>query len=621
MNDSENIFEGNNIPEDINNENEEDMNEEDMNEDNMNEDNMNDMNEDMNEEDINNNKARIKFSIYDIICEFISMNKRSLICYFILSVGITFTNILVAHYYSKTIDTISTQNKMTSDLKKQLLSVTIIWTSVQFLWGIINWIDSDFIPRLQSFVREKFISRIIDLYKERYQEQEIGLLIAHIIKLPLVIKDLVYQIRNNVIPTISVFIVSLIYFFYIDKSLGIIASTTFISYLSVIFMFNKNCLEYSLAMNDEYYNLHEHISDILTNLLNVYTSVEDKNEVLKFIEKQDILISKSASTMKCTAKHKMLFNLTYLMVFFGINGYALHLFLNKKCLKGPQIVSVFIVSLYLMTEMTNLIKKLDDIYYNVWTMKHIQDYINELDLYDELPIDMNNNNNMNNNSNNVNNVNNTNDNYFMNGDIVYKNVTIKRGDKTIIKNLNLTIGQGDKICIVGKIGSGKTTLINTLIRLMPYSGKISIGKKNIKDVKLETLRKSIIYVPQQPKLFNRTIYENINYGNNKTKQEIQEVLDKYNLDFQLDYNVGKNGENLSGGQRQMIYLIRCMFRKSNIIVMDEPTSSLDSDTKNHILNILSDLLRNKTVIIVSHDSEVIEKYVDRMIDINSINNA
>ena len=127
-----------------------------------------------------------------------------------------------------------------------------------------------------------------------------------------------------------------------------------------------------------------------------------------------------------------------------------------------------------------------------------------------------------------------------------------------------------------------------------------------------------MYVPQHPIPFNRTLYENIAYGmKNISKDEVSKLLQRLGIDrlfepLGLDSQVGKHGEKLSGGQKQVIFLLRCLLRKSNIVILDEPTSALDQYSKNYIFNILQQVIKNKTVLIITHDPDIL-KYVSRKI--------
>jgi len=142
-------------------------------------------------------------------------------------------------------------------------------------------------------------------------------------------------------------------------------------------------------------------------------------------------------------------------------------------------------------------------------------------------------------------------------------------------------------------------------------GDITIGDVSVKQISAEKIHEEIFYIPQKPKLFNRTLYENIVYGLKKppTPAEIIRTLHDLGLEDiavifekKMDDKMGITGNNLSGGQRQMVWLLRSFYRPSRILVLDEPTASLDPANKEIMIRIIQRISIGKTVIIVSHDN-------------------
>jgi ABC-type multidrug transport system fused ATPase/permease subunit len=201
---------------------------------------------------------------------------------------------------------------------------------------------------------------------------------------------------------------------------------------------------------------------------------------------------------------------------------------------------------------------------------------------------------------------------FKNGDIVFKNVYHKYNDTFVLENINLTIKKGEKVAFVGHIGSGKTTMIKLILGFQPIvMGDIIIGDVNINNIPNKTLRREIFYIPQKPKLFNRTLYENIVYGLKKppSGEDIIRLLKDLEMDDiaeifneKMNLSVGVDGNFISGGQRQMVWLLRSFYRQSRILIMDEPTASLDQKNKDLLIKIIKKISIGKTVIIVSHDT-------------------
>ena len=198
-----------------------------------------------------------------------------------------------------------------------------------------------------------------------------------------------------------------------------------------------------------------------------------------------------------------------------------------------------------------------------------------------------------------------------NKDITFKNVDFKY-DQTgieIFKSFNLKIKSGKVLGIVGKVGSGKTSLVDLISRIYdPQKGDILIGNKNLKSIEISELRSLISYVPQDNFLFSESIQKNIEFGNpNSSMDEIIDAAKLAQIDleirkFENGYGtiLGERGVTLSGGQAQRISIARSFIKDSEIYLFDDCFSSLDSDTENRILKNLKNNFQKKTLIIISH---------------------
>jgi ATP-binding cassette, subfamily B, bacterial len=191
----------------------------------------------------------------------------------------------------------------------------------------------------------------------------------------------------------------------------------------------------------------------------------------------------------------------------------------------------------------------------------------------------------------------------------------------LFKNFNLDIKPGEKVGLVGHSGGGKTTLTKLILRFMDIdAGEILIDGQNIASVAQEDLRKSIAYVPQDPLLFHRTLEENISYG--KPSAANAEILkaakmahaDDFIRELPNNYEtlVGERGIKLSGGQRQRIAIARAMLKDAPILVLDEATSSLDSESEKYIQEALWKLMEGRTTIVIAHRLSTIQK-MDRIV--------
>ena len=207
------------------------------------------------------------------------------------------------------------------------------------------------------------------------------------------------------------------------------------------------------------------------------------------------------------------------------------------------------------------------------------------------------------------------------GDIEIKNLNFRYGTRRLVlENINLKIQKGQKIAFVGESGSGKTTLSKLLLHLYaPETGDILINGNHIEDIRLETLRERIAYIPQETFLFSGSIFENLTLGlDDATMDDIIEASkmaqahDFINeLPLRYETRLEENGSNLSGGQRQRLAIARAMLKKPDILILDEATSNLDAITERALDRTIHEFARDMTTIFIAHRLSTI-KNCDRI---------
>ena len=197
------------------------------------------------------------------------------------------------------------------------------------------------------------------------------------------------------------------------------------------------------------------------------------------------------------------------------------------------------------------------------------------------------------------------------GNIIFKEVNFKYGndEKKVLKSANLYIKGGKMTALVGLSGAGKSTILNLIPRFYdPSSGSILIDDQSIHQVNIYSLRKNISVVSQETTLFDDTVKNNITYANLEASDE--EIMlaaknsyaDEFIRKLPNGYEtiIGENGVRLSGGEKQRLSIARAMLKKSSVILLDEATSSLDSDTEEKIQNAITLLTKNKTTVVIAH---------------------
>jgi subfamily B ATP-binding cassette protein MsbA len=203
------------------------------------------------------------------------------------------------------------------------------------------------------------------------------------------------------------------------------------------------------------------------------------------------------------------------------------------------------------------------------------------------------------------------------GSIQFSNVAFGYNQQeSVLKDISFTVEPGKTIALVGKSGSGKSTISSLISRFYSgFSGKITIDDIDIKDYKLQHLRNSISIVTQKPNLFNDTVERNIAYGYEDIDKErlvfaaekagCKDFIDRLPDGFRT--YIGDDGVLLSGGQRQRLAIARAFYKNSPIVILDEATSALDTESESFIQESIDELTHGKTTIIIAHRLSTIEK--------------
>ncbi len=205
--------------------------------------------------------------------------------------------------------------------------------------------------------------------------------------------------------------------------------------------------------------------------------------------------------------------------------------------------------------------------------------------------------------------------------VIFRNVSFKYEDQMVLKNINLEVKSGEVVALVGMSGGGKTTLVNLIPRFYDVSeGAILIDGHDIRDVTIASLRRQIGIVTQEPILFDDTTRNNIAYGNRQASHGdiIQAAKSAYAYDFiqalpnKFDTGVGELGARLSGGEKQRICIARALLKNAPILILDEATSSLDTESERAVQKALENLMRGRATLVIAHRLSTVRS-ADRII--------
>ena len=541
-----------------------------------------------------------------IFKEFVKLYPYSTIFNFSFALLTPLNDILLPHLYGEIIDKIYKKRSFI----KLVTIIIILLTLIQIGYLISDYCDIKLYTKLDTFMRTRLFTSVMEGYETDYCELQSGKLIANISKVPNAIAGVYEKAKFSIIPNVLVFIFSVMYFFLWDPIYGSILFCILVI-VSIIFFrgLNSKCKNITLDFEQSINNINENFDDSLRNLTAIYVSNAKDQEIEKTKPLENIFKGLYKKLMICIMQAEILITPMEILVIAAFFVRSIYLMKSKK-LKTSQFVAGFIIVLYVMSSISVLGFQLKEVIHHLGVIQQNDLIVNDLEYKKSQKRKIS--------------INNTGIplTQAQTIDIEFKNVTFGYNTThTILNNFNVEIKHGENVILVGDIGSGKSTFVRLLLEFYkPQSGAIYFNDRPAQEFSVHEIRDAIGYVPQQPILFNRTVMENLQYGNKMCEADIMNVLEKYKL---LDefagladgFNTvaGKNGSVLSGGQRQIVWCVRIILRNPKIIILDEPTASLDENSKNIIYRMLTDIMKDRTIIMVTHD-EYLMKRADRIIN-------
>jgi ABC-type multidrug transport system fused ATPase/permease subunit len=517
-------------------------------------------------------------------------------------------NIYIPDYYGKVISSF----KDGTNLIYMIKILLFLYVLGRIFDELVLYCQYLILPDFSEYITGSIFSLVVNNFNYDFENIKIGEIISKLTKMPDILFNYINLFRLDFLKQLFIFIAAFIHYSTISNTIvGVFAFFIVIHYVYffVMLKYFYGCNKKVNIFQDVVY---ENLNDTMQNISSVYSLNQQEYEKKRFYEFS-------------FAEYKEIFGETYIyylwsfglwaivnIAMFVILNYILYKSYKQKIITSGQLVSSFVITWSILSIYQRAIDSAWDLSEVYGTLYNVEDYFNDLaeknkslkPNVDEKSI-------------------------FKDGDIIisgvyhkyknekqlendgdaddehenYENIEI---DNFILENISITIKKGEKVAFVGKIGSGKSTLVKLIMGYQPLiMGSITIGGVSVNDMTNEDIRKNIFYIPQKPKLFNRTLYENIVYGidNKPSKDQILDIMKLYGIHFKMDLDekVGVEGNSISGGQRQMVWLLRALLHPASVLIMDEPTSALDPTNKILINSIIKKSSVNKTVIIVSHD--------------------
>lgn len=566
----------------------------------------------------------------DLFTTFIRQHRGILAVYVVILCCLTLERVAIPHFYGQLLETIKAAK---FDATYRIFGTVIgIFLVFQILDTVLTYIDANLMPRFEAYVRKHVVNTLLDRYQHQHTELDLGNITSKLIKLPGYLNWLFYKVKAFVFNHVLSILITCGYLFYCHPYLGGIFGSSFLVLALLTFAFCRQCSPLSYEREDTFDRTHEDIQDILYNLQTIYVNRTEKAERARIDAVNQETINRTREAAYCGIPYRVMFALLFIGVFAGITWTSLHLYRTKR-LSLALLVSSFMVTFSILRTCISFYFDFDSFIYIYGGVQVVSDYIEALPqlcntvqtraLPTRAP------------SNGTRGIDIRFDNVHYTPPVLATEAsTSGRATKgkgrtaaasarpPLFDGLSLSLPAGKHVALTGSIGSGKSTIAHILLKLQcVQKGNVTLNGVPLKALDTSDVRKAIQYVPQQPRLFDRTLWENLSYGNPMLRpSDVYDLLRKLELhDLKKVFrrkmyeSVGKQGYKLSGGQRQMVFLMRTLFnRDAKVVILDEPTSALDGRSRDQVLKLIRAGTQHRTLLVITHDDELLH-YVDRVV--------
>lgn len=480
-----------------------------------------------------------------------------------------------------------------------LIIVAGVFLFATLISVVANWLELHILNRIElnlmKDLKTRFFNHLIDLDHEFHVTHKTGSLISRLMRGSGALERLTDVIIFNFAPLILQLIIAMFSIIYFEWISAFVIFATMITFIIVSFYFQKAQQESNIIANKTEDIEKGITADIFTNMDSIrYFGKEKliKNKYKKLSENTQYAYLKNWDYFRwlSSAQSLILGIGTFFVIYFPLMK-----FLNGEATLGT-LTFIYTVYFGLVGPMFGFVHGIRAYYRSMADFQELFEYGKvERKILDKI---------------------NARDLKIEKGEVEFRDIDFSYGKRKIFKNFSLKIPKNKKIALVGHSGCGKTTLVKLLYRMYDINkGAILIDNRDVRDLKQESLRQEMSMVPQECILFDDTIYNNVAFSNPKSsRSEVMQAikfaqLDKIIKDFPNEENtiVGERGVRLSGGEKQRVSIARAILANKKILVLDEATSSLDSETEHEIQRDLEKLMQGRTSIVIAHRLSTIMK--------------
>jgi ATP-binding cassette subfamily B protein len=473
-------------------------------------------------------------------------------------------------------------------LKGLLLTGACVWIFMDGGFRLRDFLASYAFPKLEATIRMDLFDHVQHHSPKYFNEYFSGSLANKISDMVSEVTAILQASLFYFIPSLAICFVTVIVFSQMNGTLTLIVGVWIVTHFILCVFFTKKCAVYFYDHGEERSDLAGKIVDSLTNnfAVNIFYRFKFERKTIDTYQ----LKEKEANQKAQVYSSKMFAALCIALAaeIFLLTGFMIHFWMHDIITTG-EVIQLFYTVLNVSTVILYIGNQAPQLFQSIGIASQaltlIEDPQDLGDHPDAKTLQV------------------------TSGNIVFDKVVFSYGDTKLFDHTSVNIKSCEKVGIVGFSGAGKSTFINLILRFFQLnSGKISIDGQEIATATLESLRKQIALIPQDPILFHRTLRENIAYGlPDATEEQIIEAAKLAHCDEFIqripngyDAKVGERGTKLSGGEKQRIAIARAMLLNAPILILDEATSALDSVTEKYIQESLHKLMKNRTTLVIAH---------------------
>lgn len=524
----------------------------------------------------------------NLLFNFYDKNKFIIILIILLSFIINIIQINILSYITATIiKSIQSNNKSIVYLNyKYFISASILYIIV---YNSYKYFQNNMMVKFKGWCKTTLMEIIFSINDENYSNKNFTTFSPLIQRCVFIFYNILNNFISVLLPNIILIIIIFLYFFINNYTFGLIFLIGNICIILYLY-FNWNTMT---KLHKKYENDYVNNDNIILDFLNNFEKIIYRNESKTENDFFNVSVEKSIKSgnifFNSILKNSFIINLLVFVLIILLLYYLIYLYFSKKINITIFITFLTILLLYRDRILTN-VNQLPEYLEYFGRENNLFKYLDENKFEKKIKKKHN----------------------LKFDNIKFNNIYFSHNQNNIFENLNINIDTNKIIGVTGLSGNGKSTFVKLLIKMYKYDGEILIDNVNINDIDNKYIRKNIIYISQNSKLFDKSVKDNIFYGcKDKISNDYLVEIFKFkkikklfeNIDFEKQ--VGLNGEKLSGGQRQVINLINGMIIPCKILIIDEPTNALDIELKRDVIEMIKYFKKYiKCIIIISHDKDI-----------------